>query len=146
MNNCTLTGRLTKDPVIKIFDSGAKQASFSLAVDRRFKRDTTDFIPCVCWGKLEETAEKYLKKGSLVGVVGSLEVRSYEKDGETRYIYEINVNEINFLGSKKEEAKPEEKKETPPTPPPVDPIEGSEYFQPSLDEEDVSQLPFDVFN
>ena len=137
MNNCVFIGRFTKDPEMKTFDSGSKRASTNLAVNREFSKDEADFIPVVFWNKTAETVVNHLHKGSLVAVRGSLQQRSYEKDGEKRTVFEVVVNNIEFLERvKKDEEKPTE-------PPKVE----EEYYQPSLDEDDEddeAMLPFDI--
>lgn len=104
MNNCNFTGRLTKDPELKQTASGTSVATFTLAVDRKDKDKNTDFIPCKAWSKTAETIANYLHKGSLIAVVGRLETRSYDKDGEKRYIYEIIVTSFDFLERRSEAA------------------------------------------
>lgn len=86
--------------------SGMAVASFTLAVDRRVKKNsnqqqTADFIPCVAWSKLAEVIGNNLSKGRRIGVEGRIQVRSYDaKDGTKRYVTEIVVNEMEFLDSK----------------------------------------------
>ena len=74
-----------------------------MAVNRRFKRNgeqEADFINCVAWGAMAEFAEKYMKKGAMFAVVGRLNVRSWEKDGERRWTTEVIVEEQYFAESK----------------------------------------------
>lgn len=107
MNRVTLTGRLTKDPDVR--QSNETQiARFSLAVDRRGKRDETDFISCVAFNKTAELIGKYVHKGSRVGVEGRLQTGSYVKDGVKVYTTDVVLDNIEFLDSKAEaqEAKP----------------------------------------
>ena len=104
MNKVVLVGRLTKDMELKYTAKGTAVASFTLAIDRRFKSQTgekeTDFINCVAWDKVGETASKYVGKGSQIGVAGRIQVRSYEaKDGGKRYVTEVVAEEIEFMGS-----------------------------------------------
>ena len=80
-------------------------ARYTLAVNRRFKRKDepeADFIPCVALGNSGEFAEKYFRKGQLVGVIGRLQVRSWDKDGERRYATEVIIEEQHFAESKKD--------------------------------------------
>lgn len=111
MNNCIFTGRLTKDPEIKTTQNGKKYINFSIAVDRKTKDSNgqrqADFIPCIAWNKTAEIIAQYFVKGSPIGVIGSLQVRSYDKDGEKRFAYEILVNEIDFIGGAKSPNNPE---------------------------------------
>lgn len=115
MNNCNFTGRLTKDPELKHTSSGTALLDFTLAVDRRDKEKNTDFIPCKAWSTTAETMSNYLRKGSLIAINGRLESRSYEKEGQKRYIYEIVVNSFEFLEKRAADPAPA----TAPTPPPV---------------------------
>lgn len=86
MNNITLLGRLTRDPELKYTQSGKAFTKFSIAVTREFNRDEADFINCIAWDKRAETICEYLRKGKRIALQGRLSVRSYEKDGETKWI------------------------------------------------------------
>jgi single-strand DNA-binding protein len=103
MNRCVLIGNLTRDPELKTTTSGLSVCNFTIAVSRSFSSQSSgereaDFIPVVVWRKQAENAAKYLRKGSQVGVAGSLQTRSYEaKDGSRRYITEVVANEVQFL-------------------------------------------------
>ncbi|GAB6150719.1 single-stranded DNA-binding protein [Clostridium novyi] len=105
MNRVVLIGRPTKDPELQ-FTPGAGKAvtKFILAVNRRYKKDgqpEADFLPIVVWGKIAENTANYVRKGSQIGVSGSIRTRSYEaKDGNKRYVTEIVADEIQFLDSK----------------------------------------------
>ena len=105
MNKVILMGRLTRSPEVR-YSQGAEPvavARYTLAVNRRFKRKDepeADFIPCVALGKRGEFAEKYFRKGQLVGVIGRLQVRSWDKDGERRYATEVIIEEQHFAESK----------------------------------------------
>lgn len=106
MNKCILVGRLTRDPEVKNTTSGRAVASFTLAVDRRFKnkdgQKEADFIPIVFWGKQAELVGQYLSKGSQIGVSGRLQVRSYDaQDGTKRYVTEVIGDELNFISASK---------------------------------------------
>lgn len=105
MNRVVLVGRLTKDLELKYAaGTGTAVARGTLAVNRRFKKDgqqEADFIPIVLFRKSAENAATYTKKGSLVGVSGSIQTRSYEaKDGTRRYVTEIVADEVQFLEPK----------------------------------------------
>lgn len=110
LNRVILIGRLTRDPELKYTSTGRAVSTFTLAVDRGFtnqqgKREA-DFIPIVTWNKLAENCSKYLAKGSLVGVEGKLQVRSYEaKEGGRRYVTEVIAGMVQFLEKKSSEAK-----------------------------------------
>ena len=106
MNKVILMGRLTRDPEVRYTqgDNAMAIARYSLAVDRRFKRDgepDADFINCVAFGKSGEFAEKYLKKGTKVAVVGRIQTGSYtNKDGQKVYTTDVVVEEHEFAESK----------------------------------------------
>lgn len=107
MNKVILMGRLTRSPEVR-YSQGAEPvavARYTLAVNRRFKRKDepeADFIPCVAFGKSGEFAEKYFRKGQLVGVIGRLQVRSWEdKEGKKHWTTEVIVEEPYFAESKK---------------------------------------------
>ena len=102
MNKVLLLGRLTKDPELRATPSGVSVTSFTVAVNRRFKKDETDFINCIAWRNTAEFISKYFGKGSMIAVVGSIQTGSYEKDGQKHYTTDINVEEAYFAGSKSE--------------------------------------------
>lgn len=102
MNKVVLIGRLTKDPQLRFTPgTGKAVASFTLAVDRRYKKEgqqEADFIPIVVWGKQAESTANYVSKGKLVGVSGRIQTRSYDaKDGTKRYVTEVVTDEVQFL-------------------------------------------------
>ncbi len=107
-NSVQLIGRLGQDPEVKTTTTGKKLATFSLATSDKFKRsdgekgEDTQWHQIVVWGKLVSIVESYLKKGQEVALEGKLVHRSYEIEGERRYITEVNVNEMLMLGGKKE--------------------------------------------
>ncbi len=102
MNKAILMGRLTRDPEIRYSQSGSQTAiaSFSLAVDRRYKREgepEADFFNCTTFGKLAEVAERYLHKGIKIVVVGRIQNDNYtNRDGEKVYSVRVIVDEIEF--------------------------------------------------
>lgn len=110
MNKAILVGRMVRDPELKNTNSGKAVANFTLAIDRRFKnkdgQKEADFINCQAWGKTAEVLGQYTQKGSRVGVVGRLQVRSYDaQDGTKRWVTEVVVEELEFLESKKDKGK-----------------------------------------
>ena len=106
MNKVILMGRLTRDPEVRYSqgDNAMAIARYSLAVDRRFKRDSednTDFINCVAFGKAGEFAEKYFRKGTKVLVTGRIQTGSYtNKDGVKVYTTDVVVEDQEFAESK----------------------------------------------
>ena len=102
-NKVFLMGRLTKDPDMRGEGTGLC-ARYTLAVDRRFKKDgedNTDFINCVVFSKGAEFAEKYLKKGTKIVVTGRIQTGSYtNKDGQKVYTTDVIVEEQEFAESK----------------------------------------------
>ena len=102
MNKVILLGRLTRDPELRTTPSGVSVTSFSIAVNRRFSKDQTDFINCVAWRQTAEFVTKYFAKGNMIAVVGSLQTGRFEKDGQTHYTTDVVVDEVYFTGSKAE--------------------------------------------
>ena len=107
MNKVILMGRLTRDPDVRYSqntESPMAIARYSLAVDRRFKRDgeqTADFINCVAFGKAGEFVEKYLRKGTKIAVTGRIQTGSYvNQDGQKVYTTDVVVEEQEFAESK----------------------------------------------
>ena len=104
MNKVTLVGRMAKDPELKQTSTGKAVGSFTVAVDRRFKRDgqpTADFFNVVAWNKPAELISQYLHKGDRIALNGRLQTRSYDaKDGSKRYITEVVLEEFDFIGSR----------------------------------------------
>lgn len=104
-NRIILSGRLTKDVVLRYTSQNTPVTTFTIAVDRlgqgNKEEKITDFFNCVVWNKLAETVSKYIGKGSKVLVEGRLQNQKYEKDGEKRVATEVIVNSIEFLDSKK---------------------------------------------
>lgn len=101
MNVCTFIGRLGRDPEMRFTTGGKAVVSFSLAVNRDGKKDESDWIDFVAWEKTAEVIANHCHKGDLLGVTGSLQQRSWEKDGQKRTAHEVKVNRIDFCGGKK---------------------------------------------
>ena len=105
MNKVILIGRLTRDPDIRYTADSTAIARYTLAADRRFKRDgeaAADFIGCVAFGKNAEFAEKYLRKGTKIAVVGHIQTGSYtNREGTKVYTTDVIVEEQEFAESKK---------------------------------------------
>ena len=107
LNKVVLMGRLTRDPEVR-YSSGensSANASFTLAVDRRFKKQgeeqQADFIRCVAFGKQAEFIEKYIKRGTKIVLVGHIQTGSYiNKEGQRVYTTDVIAEEIEFAESK----------------------------------------------
>jgi single-strand DNA-binding protein len=112
LNKATLIGNLGNDPEVRTVGSGTKVAEFSVATSREWtgrdgqKQEKTEWHRIVAWGfspdkdGLAGVASRFLKKGDRIYVEGAIEYRSYEKDGETKYITEIRASELIMLGGK----------------------------------------------
>ena len=107
MNKVILMGRLTRDPEVRYSqgDASTAIARFSLAVDRRFKRDgddqTADFINCVAFGRTAEFMERYARRGTKFVVEGRIQTGSYtNKDGQKVYTTDVVVEQVEFAESK----------------------------------------------
>jgi single-strand DNA-binding protein len=106
-NSVQLIGRLGNEPEVRTFESGKKMATFNLATSEVYynnqgeKVEETQWHNIVVWGKKVDVVENYVKKGQEIAIQGKIQTRSYEKDGEKRYITEINLNELLMLGGKK---------------------------------------------
>lgn len=104
INNTTLVGRLTKNIELKYTAGGIAVANFTLAVERNFKNkqgeQVTDFINCVIWRESAETLSSFAVRGSLIGIVGSIETGSYEKNGQTVYTTTVNADNFQMLEPK----------------------------------------------
>jgi single-strand DNA-binding protein len=108
INKVILVGRLTRDPDLKYLEDGNAVASITLAVNRNFKNSQgeydTDFLNCTLWRKNAENTANYCKKGSIVGITGRIQTRSYENsDGAKVYVTEVIAEGVKFLSSKKQE-------------------------------------------
>ena len=110
INRVVLVGRLTRDPELRYTSSGAAVASFTVAVNRTFTNAQgereADFINCVIWRKAAENFSNFTNKGSLVGVDGRLQSRSYEnQQGQRVYVTEVVVDNFSLLESRAESEK-----------------------------------------
>ena len=104
MNKCEIVGRLVKDPEIKMTTNQTPYCNFTIAVDRRFKdangQRQADFISCVAWRQTASFIQKYFRKGSRIGICGSIQTRNYEdQNGQKHYITEVVVDEAEFVES-----------------------------------------------
>src|SRR5574344_1436504 len=102
MNKVVLIGRLTKDPELRFAaGSGTAVSRFTVAVKRQFKKDESDFINCVAFGKTAETISQYVTKGRQIALVGHIQTGSYDaQDGTKRYTTDVAVESFEFIGSK----------------------------------------------
>ena len=106
MNRVILVGRLTKEPEIKYLNNGTPVCNFTLAVDRTFKNQNgekeADFINCVVWRKPAENVSNFLSKGSLAGVDGRIQTRTYDdQEGKRVFITEVVADNVQFLQPKR---------------------------------------------
>lgn len=106
INQVTLVGRLTKDPVLQQTADEKNVLNFTLALNRfgRAKRheQDADFIPCVVWGKRAEEMVQYCGKGTMIGIAGELQTRSYLNKEEKRiYVLEVLARRVRYLSSNK---------------------------------------------
>lgn len=138
MNNVTLVGRLTRDPEIRYTqgENATAITRFTLAVDRRFKREgdqTADFPSCVAFGKTAEFIEKYFNKGNRIGVVGRLQTGSYTKDDGTKvYTTDVVVEQAEFVESKGSGEQPVDS----------NPVASGGGWSPNVDANIDEELPF----
>lgn len=142
MNKVILMGRLTRDPEVRYSQGGENSlaiARYTLAVDRRFKRNgddqTADFIGCVAFGRNAEFAEKYFRQGLKVVVTGRIQTGSYtNKDGQKVYTTDVAVEDQEFAESKTTSQQNQQK----PSGPAPDNSDGFMNIPDGIDEE----LPF----
>ena len=108
INNVVLTGRITRNLELKQTNNNNSSLNITLAVERNFKDQSgqkqTDFISCKAFGKRAETIAQYCQKGDLIGVTGSIQIASYQKqDGSTVYTTDVMVNELIFVPKPKQD-------------------------------------------
>ncbi len=114
INNVSMTGRLTRDLELKYTQSGTAVGTFNLAVDRQFTnaqgQRETDFVNCVIWRKSAENLANFTRKGSLIGVTGRIQTRTYDNNaGQRVYVTEVVVENFALLESKATtQARPQE--------------------------------------
>ena len=105
LNRVILMGRLVSDPELKTTDTGISVTSFRIAVERSYVKQgeerKADFIDIVCWRNTAEFVCRYFNKGSLIGIDGKLQSRTYQaKDGTNRYVVEVVADVASFTGEK----------------------------------------------
>ena len=141
MNLVILLGRLTKDPEIRYAqgDQGTKIATFTLAVDRKYKKEgqpTADFIRCTAFGKTAEIVERYCTKGKQVAITGEIQTGSYQKqDGTTVYTTDIICNQVQLLGSSDQAARTTQHAQPPAPAPQPDPEPVPDWEQDAMDDD-----------
>ncbi len=147
MNKAILSGRICSDIELRQTSTQVSVCSFRVAVQRRFKNAEgnydADFISCQAWRSNADFISKYFKKGDPINVVGSIQTRSYEKDGQTVYVTEVIVEEPGFVPKSKTENNTSDnsEKSTPSANIPSNDIFNTppEGFMPAVADED---LPF----
>ena len=143
-NLVVLSGRLTSDVELKTTPNGVSVCSFAIAVERRYKQGEerqADFINIVAWRSSAEFICKYFKKGSMIGIEGSIQTRKYQdKDGNNRTAFEVVVNNVQFIDSKRSDDRREDNSlptpENDPLPAFAEKLEGFQQVQ------DDGDLPF----
>ena len=104
MNSVQMVGRFTRDPDVRYTDGGSTVARFTLAVDRRYRKDggeDADFISCVAFGKTAEFLEKYFRKGQRVGLNGRIQTGSYtNQEGIKVYTTDVIAENVEFVESR----------------------------------------------
>ena len=115
LNNVVLVGRIVRDPELRYTPQNTAVATFTLAVNRRFKNAQgereADFINCVIWRQPAENLTNWAKKGTLVGITGSIQVRNYEnKEGQRVYVTEVLADSFQMLESNSNKTEKEKTK------------------------------------
>ena len=138
MNKIIVIGHLGRDPEMRYTPNGQGVTSFSIASSRRYTtsggetREETEWFNVSAWGRLAETCNQFLAKGRQVYVEGRLRSRSYEgRDGQTRFVNEINVTDVQFLGGGNQMGEDR-------------PVNGQDSMAPNEPQafEDIDDLPF----
>jgi len=103
LNSIHIKGRLTRDPDFKTLDSGKSVVTFSVAVNRRYQKDTADFFTVTAWEKTAELINTHFIKGQEILIEGEMQSRKYtDKDGNKRTAWEIRLENFDFCGGKKD--------------------------------------------
>lgn len=130
LNHIAIQGRLTRDPELRYTPNNIPVATFCVAVDRDYDRQKTDFINVVAWRQTAEFVDKYFRKGQLIIISGSLQLRDWtDKHGDKRTVAEVVAEHVYFYGDKPNTAGK-----------PVDVATGSGFTE--YDGEDDGELPF----
>ena len=148
LNRAVLMGRLTADPDLRQTPNGISVATFSLAVQRNYNKDQTDFINIVAWRQTAEFVSRYFTKGQLVAVEGSIQTRNYtDKNGNKRTAFEVVADQVYFADSKSDSAPRSQASASFPVPQPEsfsEPSKGTGFSIGDFEaiEDDDSDLPF----
>lgn len=133
MNKVILIGRLTRDPDVRRTQDGKAVARYTLAVDRRGKDNSADFISCVAWEKRGEFAEQYLRKGTKIAVTGHIQTGEYtNRNGQKVYTTDVIVEEHEFCERRQQEA--------PQTVPEIIPPSADDFID--IPDDIAKELPF----
>ena len=132
MNKAILLGRLTRDPELRFAaGSGTAVSRFTVAINRQFKKDETDFINCIAFGKTAETISQYFTKGKQIGVVGRIQTGSYDKEGTKVYTTDVIVESFEFVDKAEGQASGNKAKE-----------ESNQELDEEMEVLDSSDMPF----
>ena len=144
MNKVLLIGRLVRD--VELSQSGSTYAKFTLAINRQFKdkdgSKKADFINCVAFGKTAEVLTRYTQKGSQIGVEGSLQVSSYEKNGVKQFSTSVVVESIELLERKQEQPTYQQPQSTYKAP--ANPYQQTSVYQPQENTNDPKIYDEDI--
>ena len=147
-NQVILMGNLTRDPELRQTPTGQSVVNFSLALNRSYKdsndqwQEITDFVDCVAWAGLAERVAQYLSKGRRCLVVGRLQSRSWEQDGQKRSKVEVLANDVTFLDSRP--AASSEGDGIDQTPPAQKPKPGKKPKEDEVEIEDIGDEPINL--
>lgn len=144
MNKVELIGRLTKDPEIKLTSNQTQFCNFTIAVERRFKdangQRQADFINCLAWRNTAVFIQKYFKKGNRIGIVGSIQTRSYDdQNGQKHFVTEVVIDEAEFV----ESSSNHQEQPSAPSEPEVH-TESNDVAEESEEAEISGELPFEI--
>jgi len=110
MNTITLVGRAGRDPELRCFESGTQVANLTLAVNRRGRDEDPDWFNLEIWGNQAQVAVDYVRKGSLIGVIGRIRMEKWtdRSTGQERMKPVVSVERLELLGSKRDQPAPED--------------------------------------
>lgn len=119
MNQIILIGRITADPELRTTQSGISMASFTVAVQRKYKNDQgrydADFIRCVAWRQTADFLHQYATKGRKIALTGELQSRTYDKDGQKRTLFEVVANSVELIDKRDVESRDDRPADTQPS-------------------------------